>query len=180
MNIEYIQICSLDVFTLYKNNIIELIKLSSNDDAILGYTENTDLHKNYFLSIEQEIKNSCLEILIGLDQSEVILCCFLKRGQQDTNRHICDLQKGFIHPRYRGSGVLGMTMLEIADLCLGNGVELLTLDVRENTRAHKLWIMCGFKTFGILQDYSRYKNASYNGHFMAQSTKDLREKFLIS
>ncbi len=180
MNIEYIQICSLEVFTAYKNNIIALIKLSSNDDAILGYTENTDLDKNYFLALEEDVKNSRLKILIGLDQSEVILCCFLKRGQQDTNRHICDLQKGFIHPQWRGSGVLKITMLEIANRCLEYGVELLTLDVRENTKAHKLWAMYGFKTFGILRDYSRYKNKSYNGHFMVQSTKDLRERFLIS
>lgn len=53
------------------------------------------------------------------------------------------------------------------------GIELLTLDVREGSRAHRLWSTLGFASFGVLNDYARVNGVSHRGHYMVQRVDDL-------
>ena len=55
----------------------------------------------------------------------------------------------------------------------------MTLDVRENTRAHKLWGRMGFVSFGVLEDYARVGETSHRGHYMTQRVSDLAARLAL-
>lgn len=65
-------------------------------------------------------------------------------------------------------------------LCQAKGIELLTLDVREGTRAHRLWQRFGFQTYGVLDDYARVNGVKHRGHYMAQSVQSLAQRLNLS
>jgi ribosomal protein S18 acetylase RimI-like enzyme len=161
------------------SSLIILLESSKQDDGILGFNEKLRVEdvENYKQSLVNQVASNSMKILIALDSKKVILCCMLKGSHQQTTSHIYDLQKGLIHPDYRSKGLLQQAFANIANVAKENNVELLTLDVREGTPAHKLWEKVGFTTFGILNDYSRYQGESYKGHFMNISVNALSENF---
>lgn len=179
--LSYVLIHRVDLFSEYQQQLIELLKLSSADDAILGFDTTFDDQKTiqYLVSLEKEIASQSLQILVGQHQETLVVCCFFKRSHQQTTRHLCDLQKGMIHPHFRSQGLLEQTLAAIACECMAQGVELLTLDVRGGTKAHRIWEKCGFETYGILNDYSRFQGKSFDGYFMKQRTQDLWNRFKI-
>lgn len=162
------------------SSLMILLESSKQDDGILGFNKKLRVEEveGYKQSLVNQIASNSMKILIARDSQKVILCCMLKGSHQQTTRHIYDLQKGLIHPDYRSKGLLQQAFFNIANIAKENDVELLTLDVREGTPAHKLWEKVGFTTFGILNDYSRYKGESYKGHFMNMSVNTLSENFV--
>jgi ribosomal protein S18 acetylase RimI-like enzyme len=161
------------------SSLIILLESSKQDDGILGFNEKLRVEdvEDYKQSLVNQVASNSMKILIARDSKKVILCCMLKGSNQHTTSHIYDLQKGLIHPDYRSKGLLQKAFANIANVAKANNVELLTLDVREGTPAHKLWEKVGFTTFGILNDYSRYQGESYKGHFMNISVNTLSENF---
>lgn len=172
-------ILDVDTLRIYKNSILNLLKQSVQDDAILGFSESDMTHddwERYFTTLEEAVKEKILNFIIGktrTDITEIVSICQIKRSLQPTTQHVADLQKGFIDPQYRGGHLLKNTLFAIAQHCQSQKIELITLDVRENTHAHKVWLRCGFKVYGILEDYSRYNGVSYKGVYMAQPTQQL-------
>lgn len=177
--INYILINNIEKFDIYKVKVVDLLILSQSDDAILGFdnTFNNQDSKLYLDSLGKDIIAQKLQILIGLTDELVVICCFLKKSHQQTTKHICDLQKGMIHPSLRGFGFLQKTLAIISHECLVQGIDLITLDVRGGSKAHLMWQRCGFETYGVLNDYSRYENKSFDGYFMKQKTLDLWDRF---
>ncbi|MGR5109499.1 GNAT family N-acetyltransferase [Vibrio jasicida] len=177
--IAYLLIDDLDTFSFYKKEILDLLLISKKDEAILGFDDsfNEGESQLYLKSLEEEVTTKRLYILIGLNECAIVVCCFLKQNHQKTTKHICDLQKGMIHPNIRSQGILQRTLAKIAEICLDKDIDLLTLDVRGSTKAHRIWERCGFEAYGVLQDYSRYNNKSFDGYFMKQETVELWNRF---
>ena len=179
-NVEFFLVDCCDIYRAHRANLMALLAMSAQDEAILGFDDRftgSNVSK-YADSLAYEIAMGTLQLVLGRTSDQLVFCYMLKRSHQQTTQHICDLQKGFIHPEYRGK-ILKRSLAYIAQVCIENGVELITLDVRENTRAHKMWEMCGFETYGVLPDYSRYQGISYEGHFMKQSAYDLLQRFKL-
>ena len=102
--------------------------------------------------------------------------CTLRRNLNPNNRHIADLAKGMIAKQQRGGVVLPTAFHEICNQCEQDGVELLTLDVRAGTHAHRTWEHFGFRTYGTLEDYARVDGRSLAGHYMMQSVRALKAR----
>lgn len=161
-----------------------LLEESVFDEGILGFEEKSLEEKNssyskYKKKLEVDLDSDLLDILLVFQDStmtNLIATCQVKKSLQDTSKHISDIQKGIIQKKHRGTKVLNLMFLEVAKRCLSQGVELLTLDVRKNSRAHKMWIYYGFKQYGTLEDYSRFEKVKYEGSFLFQKSKDLLHK----
>ena len=170
-----------NAFDSIKNSWIKLLSITLKDDFILGFDDtffsNENLVNQYTEQIKSEINRGELVLLVATYENEIIVCCTLKFSKQQTTNHICDLQKGLIHPKYRRNGLLEKSLAHIASYCIEQNIELLTLDVRTNSIGHKVWVKSGFDTYGELDDYCRFDGKSYSGCFMKQPTKTLLEKF---
>lgn len=163
-------------FERYKEDLLSLLNKSLDDDAILGFNKKLDDEEKarYLDILRNNLKAEVLVILVGIDVNDkVISTCQIKTTLQNNTKHIADLQKGIIDPEYRRTSLLNLTLHEISSYCLRRRIELLTLDVRENTPAHKVWLKYGFKVYGVLEDYSRFKKEKYNGVYMVQASQAL-------
>lgn len=163
-------------FERYKDDLLYLLFKSLDDDAILGFNKEFDEEQKekYLDTLRNNLRAGVLVIFVGIGiNNKIISTCQIKTTLQDNTKHIADLQKGIIDPEYRGTSILNSTLHEISAYCLRKKIELLTLDVRENTPAHKVWLKYGFKVYGILEDYSRINKEKYNGIYMAQQSKTL-------
>jgi hypothetical protein len=61
----------------------------------------------------------------------------------------------------------------MAARCLEMGWEIVTLDVRANTRSHRLWSAIGFREYGRLADYARINGERRAGAFMFADAHEL-------
>jgi len=181
MKVDLKLICNAEDFGAIQEEWIKLLSVTVDEDSILGFNQaffiNNDLVSKYIGQTRADIQRGNIALLVATYKKKIIVCCTLKFSHQQTSHHICDLQKGLIHPDYRRNGLLEKSLAYIASVCIKRNIELITLDVRSNSIGHKIWNKCGFSTYGELEDYSRFNGKSYSGCFMKQSTQSLLEKF---
>jgi hypothetical protein len=120
----------------------------------------------------------CRLLVISAGPGLLIGLCTLRRNLNPNNGHIADLAKGMIHEAWRGGLVLPAAFHEIALQCEADGVDIVTLDVRAGTPAHRAWERFGFETWGVMPDYARAQGAVHAGHFMLQRVGDLKARAL--
>ncbi|KVT15065.1 acetyl-transferase [Burkholderia sp. MSMB1078WGS] len=161
--------------------IVELMRRTSESAPIIGFAETiTDAEASRYLEeLRSNLAGEKVRLLtIFANTGQLIGLCTLRRNLNPNNRHITDLAKGMIHDACRGGGVLPAAFVEIALQCDRDNVELLTLDVRDGTPAHRVWEHYGFQTWGTLPDYARANGKIHAGHFMMQRVADLKERAL--
>lgn len=151
-----------------------LLKSTSQDQNILGIGDDSDEKDMYdYLDHLKVIIKSNGHLLIGTIKGKIVLTCLLKKQNLKTMSHSAELLKGAIDKNCRGKGFLKDAFRNIVDKSKEVGVSQLTLDVREDSPAHKLWRIWGFKSYGVLPDYARYQGKSFRGHYMYQSIEEL-------
>ncbi len=159
--------------------IIALMRDTTESAPIIGFAEqiNDDEANAYIAELRANLAAGKVRLLtIFADDGTLIGLCTLRRNLNPNNRHITDLAKGMIHRDHRGGAVLPAAFVEIALQCEADGVELVTLDVRADTPAHRIWTHFGFETYGVLPDYARAQGKTHAGHFMMQKVPDLKQR----
>lgn len=137
---------------------------SEGSSIIRGVAEAVADGKKHLLLLREEASHRVVGHLI-LTPSALPNC-----------RHVAEISRVFVHPEYRGVASIRIGMREVVQKCDRIGVEVITLDVRANTRIHKLWQALGFDTIGIMQDYARVNGQSFAGCFMYQSVSVLKDR----
>lgn len=162
--------------------VMELINSTTKDGGTLGYDKpmTPDQCAEFSLSLQDEIQKGDSYAILG--SSPVGPACFavIMQSRMPNCRHIANLSKGVVHPSHRGMGLVAKVFREIVDFSEAHDIELLTLDVREGTRAHLLWETLGFRSFGVLDDYARVNGVKYRGHYMSQSVENLAKRLRLA
>jgi hypothetical protein len=154
---------------------MEMLAASVADDGILGYgsplTEKQGLA--FCDGLEREVDCGRALVLIGEDARGVVAMCIVCTTLMPNCRHIAEVSKSYLAPRVRHTGAVTELVWALCQRMCGDGIEQLRIDVREDSPAHRVWEKFGFRTYGILDDYSRVNGKSYCGHFMTQSVAEL-------
>lgn len=157
--------------------IIGMLQDSINDAAILGFSEKTgqDEYIGFLKELNRSLVNNSVYLLEirNMVEDEIAGMTILVPNKTTNCKHIVDITKGFIRSKYRGRQGVSGAFNAIARKCRSEGHDLLTLDVREGSRAHKLWSSFGFQQYGRLERYSIYNNEVYPGVYLQQSLNDL-------
>ncbi|MFL6665326.1 MAG: GNAT family N-acetyltransferase [Rhizobacter sp.] len=159
--------------------IIDLMRHTTASAPIIGFAEEiSDGDAEAYLGDLRAhlASNKCRLLTITADSGLLIGLCTLRRNLNPNNCHITDLAKGMIREEFRGGLVLPAAFYEIALKCQADGVDVVTLDVRAGTPAHRAWERFGFQTWGVLPDYARAQGTVHAGHFMLQRVADLRQR----
>lgn len=119
-----------------------------------------------------------LLLLQKIDTGNVIGHLILTPSKLPNCRHIAEISRAMVHPEYRGFSAILLGMYEVLHKCQALNIDVIQLDVRANTRIHRLWEGLGFRTIGLMEDYARINGESYSGCFMYQHVKLLQERFL--
>lgn len=159
--------------------IVALMRDVTASAPIIGFGKtiaDAEAH-NYIRELRENLAaGKCLLLTIFSGERELIGLCTLRRNLNPNNKHLTDLAKGMIAERFRGGMVLPAAFYEICTRCEKEGADVLTLDVRAETPAHKVWTKLGFQTYGVLDDYARVDGKVHAGHFMKQPVAELKAR----
>ena len=163
-----------------ESDLVRLMRETTASDPIIGFgTTITDKEAvQYVAELREGLRTGKCRLLAVRRGGALIAMCTLRRNTSPNNRHITDFAKGMIAKRCRGGTLLAAAFYEMAVQCEKDGVELVTLDVRANTRAHLIWERYGFEIYGTLADYARVNGESLAGHFMMQKVTRLKLRSL--
>ena len=158
--------------------MVELINAAVADEGTLGYAAPmTPAEADAYVgSLHRRVASGDCHVFLVRVGGEPAFMTLLSVTSMHNCRHRAELSKGVAAPRFRGQGLLNLAFREIVKHAETLGVEQLVLDVREGTRAHRLWQRYGFQTYGVLEDYARFSGVSHRGHFMVQTTASLRAR----
>ncbi|ANH66468.1 GNAT family N-acetyltransferase [Mitsuaria sp. 7] len=158
--------------------LIGLINSTVSDGGTLGYEQVLTPHQEvqFIAGLRVGIASGRTHLLLGRVDGRPAFMALLHLNGMANCRHRAELAKGVVHPDFRGLHLVPLAFREIARLAERLDVEQLVLDVRENTRAHRLWQFFGFETYGVLEDYARVGGEVHRGHFMAQAVRSLRRR----
>jgi hypothetical protein len=106
-------------------------------------------------------------------RAELIGMALLTPNALPNCSHIVEWSKGIIHSEYRGSGVLKPALYALGLHCREMGWDIVTLDVRAESRAHRIWSLFGFQEYGRLADYARIQGRAQAGAFMFARVADI-------
>ena len=161
--------------------IVSLIDCTVEDDGVLGFTQamSAGQAREFCVGLQAAIDRGCGHALLGESVDGPACFVMMTRSAMPNCRHLAELTKGVVHPHMLGHGLIPQLFHEIVLRARQLGIERLTLDVRENTRAHKLWGRMGFVSFGVLEDYARVGETSHRGHYMTQRVSDLAARLAL-
>ncbi len=145
------------------------------DDGILGYGSllTTQQSSAFCDDLQRRIDSGESLVLIGEDDLGMLGMCVITTTTMPNCRHMAEASKAYLDPRVRRSSALIELVAAVCQRMRDEGVEHLRIDVRENSPAHRAWQRLGFRTYGILDDYSRVDGVSHRGHFMTHSVDEL-------
>ncbi|WP_043459374.1 GNAT family N-acetyltransferase [Azohydromonas australica] len=158
--------------------IVALINEAVADEGTLGYAAPmTEAEADaYVKALDIRVASGDCHVFLVRVGGEPAFMAQLSISGMPNCRHRAEISKGVAARRFRGRGLVDLAFREIVKRSETLGVEQLVLDVREGTRAHRLWQRYGFQTYGVLEDYARFGGVSHRGHFMVQTTASLRAR----
>lgn len=163
------------------SDIVQLVDCSVQDGGVLGYEQPlTPKQADQFIaSLQEGVASGGTSVLLGRVRHDPAFMALLYTNRMTNCCHRAELAKGIVHPLYRGKRLLQLAFEEIIHRAESMGIQQLVLDVREGTRAHRLWQLFGFETYGVLEDYARVQGIAHRGHYMVQNVESLRQRFAI-
>ncbi|MDQ2882576.1 MAG: GNAT family N-acetyltransferase [Actinomycetota bacterium] len=156
-------------------DLAAMLAASVDDDGILGYARPpiAEESRAFVIDLEQMLDQGSGHVLIGTDSLGVVAMCVLSANAMPNCKHIAEVSKAYLVPRVRGTPAVFELANAVCEQAEQLGTDILTIDVRENSKAHRVWQRIGFTTYGILPDYSRVNGESFRGHYMWHSVADL-------
>jgi ribosomal protein S18 acetylase RimI-like enzyme len=158
--------------------IAALVNFAVSDGGTLGYARPLQPHEADSLvgALRRRVIDGEAHVLLGRSAGTPVMMAVLSLNEMHNCRHRAELSKGIVHPSFRGTRLVELALGKIVERAELLGVEQLVLDVREDSRAHRLWKRFGFATYGVLEDYARLDGTSWRGHSMVQSVASLRAR----
>lgn len=158
-----------------KRHVAYLLDLSVFDQGILGFDDPGDKTAidSYLKSLDGKLQSGNSWLLYASEDGVPVFMILMERLPHPTSHHLAELKKAIINPVHRGQGLIRLGAAEISKKAREQGIDTLLIDVRSGTRAAKLWQVLGFKVYGRLEDYARYRGHSYAGLYMSSTVDNL-------
>jgi L-amino acid N-acyltransferase YncA len=159
----------------YEDDLRSLLAGSISDDGILGYAEPpTPAQASGFAAgLSRAVASGSGHVLLGSDSSRIVAMCVLSVSSMPNCRHIAEVSKAYLRPSVRGTLALLELAAQVCDKAQDSGVEMLVIDVRQGSKAHRVWEHLEFRTFGVLPDYSRVNGEKFSGCYMYHEVAEL-------
>lgn len=158
--------------------IVALYNDAIEHTDVIGYQKPLDKAEGEALiaDLQDALRRGGTALMVISDGDQCIGMVLLSSSEMPNCRHIATLSKGIIRSDYQKRGIVRDAFLSISDYCDANNHTLIMLDVRENSRPHKLWQSLGFTEYGRVADYARVDGVSHPGVYMQQTTAALRAR----
>lgn len=161
--------------------LLRLMNRTLEEETTIGFPGPIDDESGRVLmqQLKDDVESGHRHVLVAYKDRVIVGQLILTPNSSPNHRHIVELTRGTIDPSFRGGGLALRAFQEIVRKCEKLGREVICLDVRAGTHAAVWWKHFGFKQYGLLQDYSRVGNRVYQGLYLTQTARELKQRLEI-
>lgn len=148
-------------------DIIDLMNVVAVRERTIGFLEPLSPEDGLALmrSYDADLRRGTVMLLAArTGDGRIVGMLTLARPPLPAQRHVVEMRRCVIAPKYRGQILLGgweHALTKVRDL----GCEIMTIEVRDDGPV-ELWRAIGFRDYGMLPDYARKDGKTVAGYFM--------------
>jgi hypothetical protein len=164
--------------TRQARQIVSLMNRALEEETTIGFPGPMDSEtgRRIMHKLNREVRAGSRHVLIAEKDGVIVGQLVLTPNATPNHHHMVELTRGTIDPSFRGGGLALLAFREVVGKCEELGRELICLDVRAGSRAAVWWQHFGFKSYGLLPDYSRVGNKRFQGTYLYQHAADLKQR----
>jgi ribosomal protein S18 acetylase RimI-like enzyme len=158
--------------------LLRLMNRTLEEETTIGFPGPIDDETGAVLmrQLDADVRAGRRHVLVAERNGILVGQVILTPNSTPNHHHIVELTRGTIDRSFRGAGLALRAFHEVVSKCEELNREVICLDVRAGTMAAIWWQHFGFKSYGLLRDYSRVGDKRYEGLFLTQTVSDLKQR----
>lgn len=114
-----------------------------------------EVAEDYWAGALREVAQGSRILLVASEGGEIMGAVQLELATRQNALHRAEVQKLFVHRRFRNRGVARLLMSAVESEAREAGRALLTLDTQRGSAAERLYAKYGYTRAGIIPQYAR-------------------------
>jgi predicted GNAT family N-acyltransferase len=158
--------------------LLQMMNRTLEEETTIGFPGPIDDETGAAMmqQLDADVRAGRRHVLVAEKDGTLVGQAILTPNPTPNHYHIVELARGTIDRSFRGTGLTLRAFQEVATKCEELKREVICLDVRAGTMAAIWWQHFGFKSYGLLRDYSRVGSKRYEGLFLTQTVVELKER----
>lgn len=143
-------------------------------DAPIGF----ERAKEFWLDALGEVAQGKCILLVSSAGEQITGAVQLALAAKENGLHRAEVQKLFVHTRFRRRGIAGALMSAVDDSAREFGRTLLMLDTEQGSSAEKLYAKYGYTPAGVIPQYAQSADGSLHSTTLFYRLLKTRNKFV--
>lgn len=137
--------------------LTDLLQDAVDSGASVGFLPplSSEVAEDYWDGVLREVAQGSRVLLIASEGDEIMGAVQLELANRQNALHRAEVQKLFVHRRFRNRGIARLLMSEVESAARDAGRTLLTLDTQRGGAAERLYAKYGYTLAGIIPQYAR-------------------------
>jgi acetyltransferase len=114
-----------------------------------------EVAEDYWAGVFREVAQGSRILLVASDANEIMGAVQLELATRQNALHRAEVQKLFVHRRFRNRGIARSLMSAVENEAREAGCTLLALDTQRGSAAEQLYAKYGYTRAGIIPQYAR-------------------------
>jgi acetyltransferase len=137
--------------------LIALLQDAVDSGASVGFLPPlaTEVAEDYWAGVLNDIAQGSRILLVASEAEEIVGAAQLELATRQNALHRAEVQKLFVHRRFRNRGIGGSLMTAVENAAREAGRALLALDTQRGSAAEQLYAKCGYTRAGIIPQFAQ-------------------------
>jgi len=137
--------------------LIVLLQDAVDSGASVGFLPPLapEVAEDYWAGVLKEMAQGTRILLVASEVDEIVGAVQLELATRQNALHRAEVQKLFVHRRFRNQGIARLLMSAVENAAREAGRTLLALDTQRGSAAEKLYAKYGYTQAGIIPQYAR-------------------------
>jgi GNAT superfamily N-acetyltransferase len=114
-----------------------------------------EVAEDYWAGVLREMAQGARILLVATEAGEIMGAAQLELANRQNALHRAEVQKLFVHRRFRSRGIARLLMSAVEGAAREAGRTLLVLDTQRGSVAERLYAKYGYTRVGIIPQYAR-------------------------
>jgi Acetyltransferases len=147
---------------IFLPQLVSLLRDAVEGGASVGFMPplGAEAAEAYWLEALQEVRQGTRVLLVSSVDGEVSGAVQLALATKENGAHRAEVQKLFVHSRFRERGIGRALMSAVEEAARAEGRTLLVLDTEQGSAAESLYAKYGYTRAGVIPQYARSADGS--------------------
>jgi len=142
--------------------LVALLRDAVEGGASVGFMPplRAEAAEQYWSEALRDIREGSRVLLMSSDDGELTGAVQLALATKENGAHRAEVQKLFVHSRFRERGIGRALMRAVEEAAREEGRTLLVLDTEQGSAAESLYAKSGYTRAGVIPQYARSADGS--------------------